>query len=189
MTTPQPSQPATSSGTESAAPLNAEQAALLRAVEARARAAKVFGAISVKAPSASGGGGGGETLVCAAANSAAPAEYRLFVDAGRWWIALVTPDRWLSESVESGMLEGRDKIEELIEEELVELGLEQKVEKVEHFRSPPPQKLYTFRYKVPAPQSGGAGQTAVDVTTTYLLATEAAFRQLGDMDAGPADAD
>ncbi len=167
--------PIASTGTCGSAPLSPDQAALLQAVESRARAAKVFGAIAIK----------DNTLVCTAANSAAPAEYRLFVEGGRWWIALVTPDRWLSESVESGMLEGRDKIEELIEEELVELGLEHKVEKVEHFRSPPPQKLYTFRFKVPAPQ---AGQTAEDMTTTYLLATEAAFRLLGDMDAGPGNA-
>lgn len=176
MTNPPPPKPAVASGVGASAPLTPDQAALLKAVETRARAAKVFGTTAIK----------DDMLVCAAANSAAPAEYRLFIEAGRWWLALVTPDRWLSESVESGMLEGRDKIEELIEEELVELGLEQKVEKVEHFRSPPPQKLYTFRYKVPAPLPG---QTAADVTATYLLATEAAFRLLGDMDAGTSDAD
>lgn len=182
MTAATPSSP----GSSLPAALDAAQRALLTGVEAKARAAAVFGEITLSHPPGDGGGAGsGEMLVCAARNSAARAEYRLFLEKGQWWIALITPDRWLSESVESAMLEGRDKIEDLIEEELVELGLERRVGKVEHFRSAPPQKLYTFRFQVPAP---GSARAAADETATFLLATEAAFRQLGDMDSGSANA-
>jgi hypothetical protein len=168
--------------------------AFLERVLERVNAAGVFaGARIVSKPAAGGAGAGGSApmLVCPAAASAAPAEYRLFREpavggAGdAWWVSLVTADRWLSESIESDLLHTGDKMEELVDEELAELGSDDRVARVEHFRSD--DKLYTFRLRVPAAKPGGTGgaRTLEDQAATHLLALEAAFRNLGDMSAGP----
>lgn len=71
-----------------------------------------------------------------------------------------------------------DDVEELLEEELVEQGLEASRPAVEHFRSD--DRLFTFRSPV-APENA-------DTAARWLLAYEACFRQLGDM-AGDSDDD
>jgi len=119
--------------------------------------------------------GGGQRLECAARDAAEPAFYRLDVaNDGSTTISLVTSDRWLSESIESDLMHFGDPIEELVAEELEELdgtppagGLV-----VRHFRSD--DLLYTF--ETPLPKDAD-GETAV----LWLLAYEAAFRELGDM--------
>lgn len=93
----------------------------------------------------------------------------------RWWVELVTPDRWLSESVEADLMHHGDPIEELVEEELVELGAPAGRPQVQHFRSD--DLLYTFR----SPLAGDP--PSVDETMRLLLAYEAAFRELGDIEA------
>lgn len=127
----------------------------------------------------------GQTLVCGAKNSGAPAEYRMWIEEDRPWVALVTADRWLSGSIELNLIHTGDKMEELLEEELAEQGCDHRVGKIEHFRSNPPEKLYTFRVPVPIRPNDEAG-TAQNVCA-YLLAIEACFRELGDMSAGKAD--
>lgn len=137
---------------------------LLHDAAALASSSGVFGPVAVK----------DGRVVCHAAASAAPASYRMFVEAGRVWVSLVMADRWLSESIETDLLHTGDKVEELLEEELVEVGLPAERLKVEHFRSD--DLLFTFRSPVPA-------ETA-EALVKYLLAYEACFRNLGDMNAG-----
>lgn len=138
---------------------------LLPGVHSLAAEAAVFGEISV----------GPDRLEAAAAGSAAPAFYRVDVGGGEVWVSLVTADRWLSESIEADLMHSGDKLEELIEEELVDQGEEAGRVSFEHFRSD--DMLFTFRSKVPGP--GEAGRVA-----RYLLAYEACFRNLGDMSEG-----
>jgi hypothetical protein len=139
----------------------------LEAIAERARGAGVFGPVSVDRGA----------LICAAKNSAEPAEYRIFSDAGKTWIAFVTPNRWLSESIESDLEHTGDHIEELIDEELAELDYKgPPLGACQHFRDD--QKLFTFRSVAP----GADAATAA----TCLLAYEACFRRLGDVDAGAA---
>jgi len=120
----------------------------------------------------------GDRLACRARGSAAEAWYRLDAGGPRWRVGLVTADRWLSESIESDLMHYGDPIEELVAEELVELGVE--VEgtpprvPVRHFRSD--DLLYTFETDLPEDRGGDA-----DLALHYLLAYEAAFRVLGDM--------
>lgn len=90
-----------------------------------------------------------------------------------WAISLLTPDRWLSESIEGDMLEGRDTAEDLIDDELVELNFPGKAQQVKHFRDD--AKMYVFRSRIPVPES------AAEDAATYVLAFEAAFANLGDM--------
>lgn len=149
------------------------EAALLSEVAVLARKADVFGAIELRSAD------GGAYLDCAARDSAAPAVFRLSFDGQALWVSLVTSDRWLSQSIEADLVHTGDKLEDLIEEELVDQGLEGVRPRLEHFRSE--EKLFTFRSPVPAtPGTPGASGVAAG----FLLAYEACFRNLGDMAGG-----
>lgn len=101
----------------------------------------------------------------------AEASYRLELDGDQLWVSLVSPDRWLSESIEADLLNSGDDLAELIEEELVELGYEGDAIPFSHYRSE--DLLYTFRSPVP--------RLEPELAATCLLAYEACFRNLGDM--------
>jgi hypothetical protein len=121
-------------------------------------------------------------LTCAARDAAEPAWYRLEPAAGDGWrVSLVTPDRWLSESIEADLMHAGDPIEELIEEELVEQGYRGEALTVKHFRSD--DMLYTFVSPLPI-ESAAREEEAIRTATQCLLAYEAAFRDLGDMSGG-----
>lgn len=145
--------------------------ALLEAVAARARASGAFGSVRVE----------GAAVRCNALASAEPAEFRLFTDGGKVWVALLTADRWLSQSIEQDLVHTGDKIDELIEEELVDLGWKKEWGGTrfayEHFRDD--RKMYIFRSPVPV----GSGADAAERAAIALLAYEQAFRPLGDMEA------
>lgn len=149
---------------------------ILPKVEAKARDAAVFGDITTE----------NHRLLAAAANSAEPAFYRLETDAGKVWVSLVTADRWLSESVEADLMHSGDTLEELLEEELIDLGYDltdaERPLAFEHFRSD--DMLFTFRTPIPASTDAAVD---ADRAALFLLAYEAAFRQLGDIDAGEDD--
>ena len=54
--------------------------------------------------------------------SAEEAWYRVRWEAGRVWVSLEMADRWQSESIETDLVHTGDKLDELLEEELVDLG-------------------------------------------------------------------
>jgi hypothetical protein len=122
-------------------------------------------------------------LRCDVPHSPVEAWYLLEIDDDGWSVALVTPDRWLSESIEADLMHMGDPIEELVEEELVDHGYETSRPEVKHFRSE--DKLYTFRS--PIPIDDPTRPEAVEVAAQWLLAYAATFSQLGDMQAGDAD--
>lgn len=146
-------------------------ASLFQTVAARARAAAVFGDIRIHSA----------RLVCTALNSAEPAEYRLESDGRRLWVSLVTADRWLSQSIEADLVHTGDNLAELIEEELADQGHTGGPLPFEHFRSE--DLLFTFRSPVPFDLPRAGTPEAADTGARCLLAYEACFRQLGDMDA------
>jgi hypothetical protein len=117
-------------------------------------------------------------LQCAAKRSAEPAWYRVDKAEGKWRISLVTADRWLSESIEADLMHFGDPIEELIEEELIDQGYKGNPLEVKHYRSD--DMLYTFISEIPVDES--KGPKALETATQCLLAYEAAFRELGDME-------
>lgn len=135
----------------------------LERVRLQAAAAGVFGAVEIE----------GARLSAAAKAPAAPAWYRLSEDAGTAWVSLVTPDRWLSHSVEADLLHTGDSLGDLIREELAELGDEGPALRCEHFRDE--ERLFTFRTPVPASDEATLWR--------YLRAYEECFRRLGDIDA------
>ena len=155
-------------------PTNPAISTLLAAVADKARAAGVFGEVSIK----------NSILSAAAKASAEPAEYRLFIEADTLWVSLVTEHRWLSQSIEADLVHTGDKLNELIREELINLGWENFAPTFEHFRDE--RKLYTFRTRLTPPLdlTKAAEPATIDKVALALLAYEAAFRPLGDMEAG-----
>jgi hypothetical protein len=124
-------------------------------------------------------------LHCRALNTESEAFYLAQVgqDHDVVYVGLYTPDRWLSESIEADLMFKGDKLEDLLEEELCDLGFEGRLP-VEHFRDE--QKFYVFRSPVFLPKGEKLeGEGMIDRVTQALLAYEAMFRQLGDM--SPAD--
>jgi hypothetical protein len=140
---------------------------LLREAADQCRAAGVFGQVTVS-----------DTLLeCQARASAAPAFFRLSFEQDKLWVSLVTSDRWLSQSIEADLVHTGDKLEDLLAEELADLDYLGKPPAFEHFRSE--DKLFTFRSVVPVePAGAGAAKTAA----VFVLAYEACFRRLGDME-------
>lgn len=121
-----------------------------------------------------------------AKDSAAPAFYRVFLERGKIWVALVTGDRWLSQSIEQDLVHTGDKLPDLLEEELVdlgypELGMGPAKLPVEHFRDD--EKLFTFRSPLPLDPTRPVTSAGV-VIETCLAGYEACFRRLGDMEGG-----
>ena len=118
-------------------------------------------------------------LRCDARDAAAPAWYAVESDGSGWIVSLSTADRWLSESIETDLLHFGDPLEELIEEELVNLGGEGPVPAPRHYRAD--DRTYVFRNTITVPADRGQ---SLDRVALWLLAYEAAFRNLGDMAGG-----
>lgn len=111
-------------------------------------------------------------LRCKASGAAEDAWYTLAMTGDGMEVALLTLDRWLSESIEADLVHNGDTMEELVEEELVDLGGSGPVPVIKHYRSE--QMEYTFSMELP-------GDLELEDATRWVLAWEAAFNQLGDM--------
>jgi hypothetical protein len=115
------------------------------------------------------------------------ASYRVFADAGRVWISLVTPDRYLSQSIEQDLVHTGDKIGDLLHDELIDVDHPAPYRPVvEHFRDP--AKLFTFRSAIPAADlTAGATLDSPAVAERLWLtlkAYQACFVNLGGMNEG-----
>jgi len=119
----------------------------------------------------------GDRIRCHAKGCPEPAWYELALDGEAIVVRFATPDRWLSESIESDLMHFGDPLEELVEEELAELGWRGKVPQIKHFRDD--ARLYTFENRLPESVASDASLTA-----KFLFAYEAAFRSLGDVGGG-----
>lgn len=118
----------------------------------------------------------GARLDCTARGAAAEATYTVAAGNQGLSVSLSTPDRWLSESIESDLVHFGDPIEELVDEELVDLGWTSGCGRIRHFRDEAMRYVFT----TDLPLSGTAADD-VHAGACMLLAFEAAFRQLGDM--------
>ncbi len=121
-----------------------------------------------------------DRIRCHAKDCPEPAWYELASVGDSIVVRFATPDRWLSESIESDLMHFGDPLEELVEEELAELGWRGRVPQIKHFRDD--AKLYTFENALPAGVAGDATLAA-----KFLFAYEAAFRALGDVGGGDED--
>jgi len=122
-----------------------------------------------------------DALICRARDVDSTTDYRVHVtdEHDLVWIGLYTPDRWLSESIETDLIHLGDKLEDLLEEELYDQGFEARLP-MEHFRDD--LKQYVFRSPVFLPKGEELdGEVMIDRVTRVLLAYQAMFRELGDM--------
>lgn len=117
------------------------------------------------------------TLSCTAKGEEVDATYYIEEDAGTLYVGLRTPDRWLSESIEADLMHTGDKMHELLEDELYELGIKDTLT-FQHYRDE--DKQYTFRSSL-TEFLNTHGHTP-QILFKPLLAYQAMFKQLGDMD-------
>lgn len=117
-------------------------------------------------------------LVCEALNCEADAAYRIEEDGGKIWVSFVTPNRWLSESVEADLEHTGDKLGELIEEELVDLGIEDSAS-FEHYRSD--DMLFTFRSAIDLGDRAIDSEAGLNHIIGWLRGYEMCFHELGDV--------
>ncbi len=119
-------------------------------------------------------------VACRAVETVDSVRYRVRVEGGRVWVSLVSGDRWLSESIEADLMNTGDKLEELIEDELEDLGVRGLPVSFEHFRSD--EMLFTFQSPLEIP---GGGLPEIERSARdLLLAYVACFGQLGDVGTG-----
>lgn len=138
----------------------------LRSLHDHAKEASIFASVALT----------GERLECEAKDSAAKAQYRIEAASDGWRLSLGTADRWLSESIESQLVESRDSMEDLLREELVDLDCLEAPPKIRHFRDE--SKRYVFECTVPF---GADLADDLQRAQLFLFAFESMFRQLGDM--------
>lgn len=117
-------------------------------------------------------------LVCKADGSAEDAFYKLRSTDEGLFVSLEMEDRWQSESIESELMHSGDPLEELLDEELAELGYTGDQPTYQHFRDD--HMMFVFQSKVPI--DGQSADEAARTAELFLLGYEACFRQLGDMD-------
>ena len=147
---------------------------LFRQVGEQLRTAGVFGEVAA----------GAQELQCAARTDESEAHYRVDTesdptsDGPGLWIGLYTPDRWLSESIEADLMFKGDKIEDLLEEELIDQGLDERLD-VEHFRDE--QKRFVFRSRLDPGPGPIDDRETIGRVVRAVLAYEACFRELGDL--------
>jgi len=146
--------------------------ALYKLVEAGAIKSGVFGPIKIDDRGVS----------CQAKNSAEEAFYRVSVTDDGVWIGMETEDRWLSGSIEGDLVNTGDKLNDLIEEEVIDLGHVDAKVNFEHFRSP--EMLYVFRSRLSTPIDD---PKAAEHALIWVLGYEIVLRELGDMDESEED--
>ena len=86
-------------------------------------------------------------------------------------LALMTKDRWLSESIEGDLVHTGDELEELFEEELVELDWDGDVPPLRHFRDDLRQYVFSCEWPSTKP---------IEIAVA-IQAMVAMFTELGDM--------
>lgn len=107
------------------------------------------------------------------------AAFRIVYEDDKLWAAWVSPNRYLSQSIEAEVKWTGDDIDELIDEEVEAQGWTgAKIGRFQHFRSE--DRLYTFRSELPISPTAASAAHAKDALA-FLLAYQAAFRNLGDM--------
>jgi len=148
-----------------------DQRDFLKTIQSKAETSGVFEQVTAEE----------HRVVCKALNCPSPVDYRVEIDSdGQVWVSLVTPDRWMSESIETDLMHTGDDLDDLLEDELVEHDVETRL-KCEHYRSE--DRLYTFRSRLPIrfESDGTDPEKQADLTIRCLLAYEACFRELGDV--------
>lgn len=125
-------------------------------------------------------------LIAVAKDTPEPVFYRLEVVDGLLAVSWCSPDRYISQSIETDVLWTGDDLDDLIDEELVDLGWNRgRLKPLKHFRND--EMLFVFISQTPIKAGEATEADAADLAKA-VLAYEIAFRELGDM-AGDEDDD
>ncbi|MFG0293577.1 MAG: hypothetical protein ACIAQF_13080 [Phycisphaerales bacterium JB065] len=125
-------------------------------------------------------------IVATAKDTPEPVYYRLELAGDQIAVGWYSPDRYLSQSIETDILWTGDDLDDLIDEELVDLGWDRgRLRPLKHFRND--EMLFTFVSATPIVAQSVTQNDAEDLARV-MLAYEIAFRELGDM-AGDEDED
>lgn len=117
--------------------------------------------------------------VATAKDTPEPVYYRLEVVGDRIGVGWFSPDRYLSQSIETDILWTGDDLDDLVDEELVDLGWNRgRLEPLKHYRND--EMLFTFLSATPIGADRAKPDDAKDLAKV-VLAYEIAFRELGDM--------
>lgn len=121
----------------------------------------------------------GVLLIAVAKDTPEPVFYRLEVVEGLLAVSWCSPDRYISQSIETDVLWTGDDLDDLIDEELVDLGWNRgRLKPLKHFRND--EMLFVFISETPIKAADATASDAEDLTKA-VLAYEIAFRELGDM--------
>jgi hypothetical protein len=128
----------------------------------------------------------GAMLRCHAKDTPEPVVYRLEAQPDGLWVSWNSADRYISQSIEADLMWTGDDLDDMIDEELVDLGWTRgRLKPLDHFRND--EMLFTFRSKLPLDPAQLSEADGEDLARC-VLAYELAFRELGDM-AGDEDED
>jgi len=117
--------------------------------------------------------------IAVAKDTPEPVFYRLEVLDGDLAVSWCSPDRYISQSIETDVLWTGDDLDDLIDEELVDLGWNRgRLKPLKHFRND--EMLFVFISRLPIPADRASSSDAKDIALC-LMAYEHAFRELGDM--------
>ncbi|MCA9293316.1 MAG: hypothetical protein KDA20_05825 [Phycisphaerales bacterium] len=150
--------------------LTTGQRAALDAAATSLREAETFAKVELRRPG----------LWAHPAGTEAEAFYRIeFEGTGEVWASWCSPDRYLSQSIESELMWSRDDLDDMLDEELVDLGWDAGALKpLKHYRDD--EQLFVFRALLPL---RGAALVAGDGENLArcLMAFDRVFCELGDM--------
>jgi len=146
---------------ETARVMSEETRSLLESVAEKARETGEFSSVSLDE----------EGVAARFIDAEVDAAFRVDVGADGLEVSMKTPDRWLSQSVEATLVNSGDSLEDLIDEELVDLGCEEGPLPIKHFRD---EKM-RYVFISPAPEGASA-----ETLLACLRAYERAFAPLGD---------
>lgn len=149
--------------------LTSDITAVLEAAAARVREADVFASAEVE----------GTRLVAEARGTPSPVLYRIDATESGLAVSWNSTDRYLSQSIESDLMWTGDDLDDLIDEELVDLGWDRgRLGALAHHRDE--AMFFTFKSSVPLDVAVLTESDSEDLARC-LLAYELAFRELGDM--------
>lgn len=118
-------------------------------------------------------------VIAVAKDTPEPVYYRLELLDGHLAVSWCSPDRYISQSIETDVLWTGDDLDDLIDEELVDLGWDRgRLKPLKHYRND--EMLFIFVSALPLTPEAVGPDDAKDLARV-LMAYENAFRELGDM--------
>lgn len=119
-------------------------------------------------------------VIAHAADAPESALYRVEADPEGLFVSWVSPDRYLSQSIEQDLVYAGDDLDDMIDEELADTGYAgPSLAPMQHYRND--EKLFVFRSRTPIDARSCDAARAGHDLACFIRAYHAALSQLGDM--------